>query len=217
MTNTDGNSVTELNASDGSWVRTISGGSYGFNFSAAIAFDGTHLWILNAHGNSVTEMNASDGSWVQTLSGVSYDFDAPTAIAFDGTHRWVANAYGPSDFEAHVTELNASDGSLVQTISGDSYGFAVPFGISFDGTHLWVTNYAGDSVTQINASDGPGYGPSPIEEEPQHVSESAALRRKNGSDWPSLEVEAATFTEPLAGVGDTTRSGVTESVSERPS
>ncbi len=61
-------SVTEINASDGSWVQTLSGGSYGFVFPLAIVFDGTHLWVADITGNTVTEFNASDGSWVRTLS-----------------------------------------------------------------------------------------------------------------------------------------------------
>ena|GEM_PF-5563030 len=51
-----GNSVTELNASAGSWVRTLSVGSSGFNDPDGIAFDGTHLWVTNATGASVTEI-----------------------------------------------------------------------------------------------------------------------------------------------------------------
>ncbi len=66
------NSVTEFNASDGSWIQTISGGSFGFDGPSGITFDGTHVWVTNALDGSVTEFNASDGSWVQTLSGGSY-------------------------------------------------------------------------------------------------------------------------------------------------
>ena len=47
VANTNGNSVTELDASDGSWVRTLSGGSYGFVDPYGIAFDGSHLWVAN--------------------------------------------------------------------------------------------------------------------------------------------------------------------------
>ena len=53
-----GDSVTELNANDGSWVRTLSGDSYRFNNPLAIAVDGTHVWVANANGNSVTELPA---------------------------------------------------------------------------------------------------------------------------------------------------------------
>ena len=69
VTNWSGNSVTELDASDGAWVQTLSGGSYGFDQPNGIAFDGTHIWVINVGGNSVTELEASDGTWVQTFSG----------------------------------------------------------------------------------------------------------------------------------------------------
>ena len=91
VANYSGNSLTELNASDGSWVRTLSGGSYGFNGPLGVAFDGTHLWVTNYTGSSVTELNASDGSWVRTLSGGSYGFANPYGLAFDGSHLWVPN------------------------------------------------------------------------------------------------------------------------------
>jgi hypothetical protein len=152
VANYGGASVTELNASNGSWVQTLSGGSYGFNAPVAVAFDGTHIWVANENGASVTELNASGGSWVQTLSGGSYGFNYPDAIAFDGTHIWVANFGGNS-----VTELNASNGSWVRTVTNTSCtscGFSAPAAIAFDGTHIWVANYGVNSVTELNASDG---------------------------------------------------------------
>ena len=155
VSNFSGPSVTELNASDGSWVQTIAekatGGPPGFFGPGAMAFDGTHIWVVNGFsldgvGNSVTELNASDGSFVQTVSG---PFENPIDIAFDGTHLWVTNYLFNS-----VTELNASDGSIVQTLIGGSYGFNGPLGIFSDGTHVWVANSGGNSVTELNASDG---------------------------------------------------------------
>jgi len=58
--NNNGNSVTEIDASNGAWVQTLSGGSYGFNGPRGISFDGTHLWATNYYGSSVT-MITSDG------------------------------------------------------------------------------------------------------------------------------------------------------------
>jgi hypothetical protein len=85
VTNAGGNSVTEINAGNGSVVRVLSASAYGFNAPYAIAFDGTRLWVTNAEGNSVTEINASNGSVVQVLSASSYGFNEPVGIAFDGT------------------------------------------------------------------------------------------------------------------------------------
>jgi len=39
--------VTELNASDGSWVQTLSG----FNGPQRIAVGGTHVWVADYRGN----------------------------------------------------------------------------------------------------------------------------------------------------------------------
>lgn len=76
--------LTELNASDGSLLRTLSGGPYGFDGIAGLAFAGPHLWAANAAGNSLIELNAGDGSLVRILSGGSYGFNYPNAFAFDG-------------------------------------------------------------------------------------------------------------------------------------
>jgi hypothetical protein len=147
VTNYGGRSVTEFNASDGSWVRTLSGDSYRLHGPQGVAFDGTNLWVANYDENSVTEIAVSDGGRVRTLG--FYGFNGPYGVVFDGTHIWVTNSNVDS-----VTELNASTGSPVQTLFGGSYGFDEPRGVAFDGTHIWVTNFHGDSVTKLNASDG---------------------------------------------------------------
>ncbi len=151
VTNGIEDTVTEVNANDGSLVQTLSGGSYGFAGVSDIVFDGLHLWITNGSGDSVTEVNASNGSWVQTLSGGSYGFNGPNKLAFDGTHLWVGNQEHGAG--GSVTEINASNGSWVRTLSGGFYGFENVQGITSAGTHIWVAN-TNDSVTEINAGDG---------------------------------------------------------------
>ncbi len=71
VANEGGNSVTELNASNGAWVRTLSGSPFGFNAPRGMAFEGDQIWVGNFFGGSVTEIYAADGSWVRTLSGGS--------------------------------------------------------------------------------------------------------------------------------------------------
>jgi hypothetical protein len=149
VTNPPGNSVTELNASDGSWVATLTGAGYGLNGPVGIADDGTHVWVTCGAGNSVTELNAGDGSVARVLTGTSYSFDAPVGIVSDGTHVWVAN----SDSNT-VTELNAGDGALLRIVSGASFNFVHPYAVADDGQHVWVANGNGNSVTELNNSDG---------------------------------------------------------------
>jgi hypothetical protein len=106
-----GGSVTELNAGDGSWVATLTGGCYNFDGPRGIAVDGSHIWVansgINQAGGSVTELDASNGGWIQTLSdgtwiqsllrgcipGVlasgRYHFTSPGLVATVGRHIWV--------------------------------------------------------------------------------------------------------------------------------
>lgn len=138
--------MTEMDSSDGSWVRTLSNATYGFDAPTAIAYDGTHLWVANAYGGHVTELNPSDGSLVGEASD---PLGNPNAIVFADGHLWLPNYTNNS-----VTEISASDGTTTQTISGGSYAFNLPLGIAFDGTNLWVTNVSGNSVTELSATDG---------------------------------------------------------------
>ncbi|MFI5167826.1 MAG: hypothetical protein ACHQQS_14510 [Thermoanaerobaculales bacterium] len=142
--------VTEVNASDGSWVGTFTGGG-DINYPYALAFDGAHIWVANSLGDSVTELKASDGSKVNTFNGGG-DISGPYGLAFDGAHIWVANAGSNS-----VTELNASDGSKVNTFTagGDLHS---PDALAFDGAHIWVANSGSASVTELNASTGAKIG-----------------------------------------------------------
>lgn len=102
--------MTELNATDGSWLRTLSGGCFDFQSPAGIAVNGSHIWVANGYidqtGGSVTELNAKDGSRARTLSNDSqplvlqhgcakdllagsYSFSKPALISAVGTHIWV--------------------------------------------------------------------------------------------------------------------------------
>ena len=60
VTNTFGNSVTEIDASTGALVQVLSGGNYGFNLPGAVAVDGSHTWVANGSpdggGASLTEI-----------------------------------------------------------------------------------------------------------------------------------------------------------------
>jgi hypothetical protein len=147
-----GGSVTELNADNGSVVRTLSSSSYGFSSPEGIAADGIHVWVANLGGGangsgSVTELNADNGSLVRILSGASYGFNGPWGIAAAGSHVWVTN-YGHPGIGHSVTELNATNGSLVRTLDG----FKSPSSVAVAGSRVWVAN--GDSVTELNAGNG---------------------------------------------------------------
>lgn len=158
VTNFGGDSVTEFNASDGSWIRTLSGRRYAFKAPVGIVDDGTHIWVTNSTGNSVTELNASNGSWVRTLSGSSYGFKSPWQIVEDDGRLWITNVDGgggtASTGAGSVTELSDSDGSPIRTLQGSRYHFDHPNELTSDGSHIWVANYGGNTVTELDAGNG---------------------------------------------------------------
>jgi hypothetical protein len=138
--------VTELLASTGAVVQTISGPSYGFDAPDGISSDGKDVWVADGGNSSVTEFTAATGALVQVLTPGSYGLDDPTAITSNGVSVWVANGNNS------VTELQASTGQGEAQLSGPSYGFDQPSAITNDGTSVWVVNEAGNSVTQLSES-----------------------------------------------------------------
>jgi DNA-binding beta-propeller fold protein YncE len=148
--------LTELNAWEGTWVRTVSGAMWAD--PVAVCATGGDIWVASRSAGpdylgSVAELDPSTGRWVRTLSAGNYRLDNPVAMAADATDLWVLNR-GPSDRGGWVTELDATDGHRVRTLSGGRYSFDDPTAIAVDGTHVWVTSLGGNSVTELNASDG---------------------------------------------------------------
>jgi YVTN family beta-propeller protein len=98
----DDDTVTELDASDGSVVRTIPV-TYG---AANIFSDGTHVWV--GGGDGVTELDSSTGSLVRIIeTGSVNGYDGPALVSSIGDHTWVVNpSWGP------VTDLQ--DGFITE-------------------------------------------------------------------------------------------------------
>jgi len=136
-------SITELNESDGSFVRVITGIGKGLPYG--ITTDTTHVWMTNEGTNTVYELNESDGSIVKTLTG----FRGPTGIMTDGSDLWVANGAGRTIFE-----IDESTGSLVRSVRVAPTGRTFLLAMASDGSHVWVTNGLTNSVTEVNQSSG---------------------------------------------------------------
>jgi DNA-binding beta-propeller fold protein YncE len=86
-------SVTELESSNGSFVRVIKGTDYDFNTPSGLASNGTDVWVANYEGDNVTELNASTGAFVKVLSGSAYEFDEVFPIVSAAGNVWVANNF----------------------------------------------------------------------------------------------------------------------------
>jgi hypothetical protein len=153
LNGTPGPSLAEMRAALMQWYpQTYPAGTN----PAAIAFDGSNLWITNYTSNVVTKLRANDGVIVGTYPTGAWSL----GIAFDGANIWVVNANSST-----VTKLQATDGTLVGTYPvGSSPSEAV-----FDGANIWVTNTWSNSVTELRATDGAVIGSYPTGTNPKGI------------------------------------------------
>jgi hypothetical protein len=147
VTNGANNSVTEVSATDGSYVATISGKRYGFDTPAAIAAVGNDLFVANSAGNSITEFKSSGHKHIRTIHGASYGFSDPIALAPSAPDLFVLNGAGS------VTEIATKTGKLVGTATGSTYGFDQPTGLAVANGEVFVANSAADTVTVMSAQN----------------------------------------------------------------
>jgi hypothetical protein len=146
VANGNNKSVTEVKASDGSYVTTISGKHFGFDAPTAITAVGGDLFVANSANDSVTEFKAAGHKHIRTIEGRSYGFSHPIALASSGQDLFVLNGTGS------VTEVAAATGALVGTASGSLYGFAEPTGLAVADGDVFVANSAANTVTVLKAA-----------------------------------------------------------------
>jgi YVTN family beta-propeller protein len=145
VANGGGNTVTEVNAANGSRVATISAKHFAFNGPTAILSVAGDLFVANGRGNSVTEIRAAGRKHVRTIKGARFGFNDPVALASSGSDLFVLNGGGS------VTEVTTS-GGFVGIVSGAAYGFHKPTGLAVAAGRVFVANSTANSVTVFNAT-----------------------------------------------------------------
>jgi hypothetical protein len=145
VANGGNSSVTEVNASTGAYVRTISGKGTGLDAPSATVVTGGDLFVANRSNDTVSEFKTSNGQHIRTIFGARYRFSSPIALALDGTDLFVLNGSGS------VTEVAVRSGALVGTASGSAFKFKSPTAIAVAHGRVFVVNSGGNTVTVFNA------------------------------------------------------------------
>jgi hypothetical protein len=153
VSNSRGNSVTEIDPSNGAWVATLRGPGYGFDDPTAITDVGANLFVANG-GGFVTELDATSGAAVRTIRGAQYHFADPVALASEGNTLLVLNAGQPSS----LTEIDLSTGQLVRVASGPSFDFGDPVALAVWGDDAFVADEGSNAVTEVDISNGARVG-----------------------------------------------------------
>jgi len=135
-----GNTVVEVNSSDGTWIRTFAGS---FSGPCSVASDGVHLWVGSCNFPSLEELNLSDGTLVKkvTLSG-----EPMTMVSHDGT-LWVVSTW-TRQMEG-VIQIDEATGDV---LSSSVDGLTIANTAAYDNGYLWVGDYSGNLV-RVNTSD----------------------------------------------------------------
>jgi len=159
VANRGGNTLTELKAASGHFVRLIGGAACAFNKPSAVVLVGKYLFVANADAG-LTEVSTSTGSCMRTIRGTRYHFAGPEALATNGSFVFVLSAKGG------VTKIATASGAMSAVASGRSLALNGPTSIAVSGAKLFVTNRAGNSVSEASAAtlrlvsvlSGPAYG-----------------------------------------------------------
>jgi outer membrane protein assembly factor BamB len=149
VTNGAGNSVTEINPSNGNWVATFRASRDGFNQPSAITNWGPDLFVANTSGG-VTELRDS-GALVRVVSGARYHFIDPVAIHASGNVVLVLNAGNPSaatPVAGSITEFSARTGAFIRRLAGPSFAFSNPAAFTISGPDLFIADENNNSVTE---------------------------------------------------------------------
>jgi hypothetical protein len=147
-----GNSVTELNATNGSLVRVIGGSKDKLNYLTSVAILGSHVWVGGL--NNLTELNSSNGSLVRVIknapptapTGVGAISSSPTALTVTGPNLWEATL-------SSVTEVSGTTGASLRTVGPAANPSKEIDAIASSNSDVWVANYS-NSVFEINATTG---------------------------------------------------------------
>ena len=157
--------VTELNATTGALVRTVSLKNHGITGLSAVSADAHDVWVVADGGSRIAELSSTTGKVVFIRRG-RQRVDVSSGIAVRGNHAWIASP----EISDGVIERNVNTGLKVRTItptavetpSGGgpkSAEFLGPQYVAVDSHSVWTANQGsvkvklvGGSVTQINAS-----------------------------------------------------------------
>ena len=153
VANAANNSVTELNATTGAFIRRLSSRAYGFDDPSAVRADGSYVAVANKMGDSVTVLLAKSGALVRVIREVG--LAEPVAISVYRSYLFVVNQAGS------VSEVTTSTGKVYRTLTASRYHFSDPVASTLAGTNLYVVDETADdassypgAVTVIAASTG---------------------------------------------------------------
>ena len=158
--------VTELNATTGELIRTVSVKRHGITGLDAVSVDANDVWVMADGGSRIAELSSRTGKVVLVHRGRE-NFAESSGMALSDGHLWVASP----EISDGVIERNAMTGIKIRTITPTkletppgggvrSRTLLGPQVVAGDNRYVWIGNEGGvsaklfGSVTQIDAVTG---------------------------------------------------------------
>lgn len=141
------NSITVLDATDGSIVKTLRGRGVVGQRPVALAWDGSYMWVANWQDNRVFRLTP-DGE-LQFAVGPSEGIQQPIALMYDGAHIWILNQ-GTGQQRGSVTKIVTRTLEILGSYPVGRF----PTGMVWDGENIWVPSGLDDTVTVLDAASG---------------------------------------------------------------
>lgn len=160
------NSITRLNAADGTYIDTISGELTVGEQPVSLAWDGVHMWVANYQNNLVYRLPrvGEDGGVPESNAqlGANRDIQKPIALLYDGAaHIWVLNQHDGRR-NGTVTKIVADTLEILGTYDVGRY----PTALTWDGINIWVANGLDDTLTVLDGATGEQVGVVNISDDP---------------------------------------------------
>jgi len=156
VANWRGNSLTEIDASTGALIRTISGSNIEAPISLAVV--GTNLWVGNFPNTGVPAsfaiINTVTGNSVKTLTqgqlGPHWTIEWPICMVAAGMDVWVADQGG-----VDVSEFNGRTGAYLRhTVAVSAGSLSNVGGVSYHSGLLWASGSSNYDLVEYKASTG---------------------------------------------------------------
>jgi len=152
VTNSAGNSVTELNSGTLSLVARLQGPAYKFETPTGAVIEGTDLWVTNEAGDSVTEVDTTTGTPVRVVIDHT-NLPTPGPITFGDGYIFTVSPPGDSPM---VSQITPDDGKVVWMMCNTNgpYLFSNPQAAVVSGSNLWVVSKGSSSLTEMDTDSG---------------------------------------------------------------
>jgi hypothetical protein len=150
VANEKGNSVSEINPSNGDWLASLTSGPYGISQPTAITSYGHDVFVANSI-NSISEIDATNRDLVRIVFGSAYHFNHPVAITVVGSRVLVLNV---AQGTGSISEFDARNGDVLRVIAGSRYDFNDSTAFTTLGQDVFVADKGNDSVTEVNMVTG---------------------------------------------------------------